>query len=75
MDVEAAKDDLSVEDGQLVVFDNIEYIVPKGIHRKYSYNISAEYLDISIACILLVNIVYISQCFLCLSGLIYVLSG
>lgn len=42
MDVEAAKDDLSVEDEQLVVFDKIEYKVSKGIKRKYSYNISTE---------------------------------
>lgn len=35
MDVEAGKDDLSVEDGQLVVFDKVEYNVPKGIRRKY----------------------------------------
>lgn len=35
MDIEAAKDDLSLEDGQLVVFDKIEYSVPKGIQRKY----------------------------------------
>lgn len=37
MDVEAAKDDLSVEEGELVVFDKVKYNIPKGIRRKYLY--------------------------------------
>lgn len=57
MDVEAARDDLSVEDGQLVVFDNIEYNIPKGIQRKYLYECR---ILIPIACKVSINILHFS---------------
>lgn len=43
MDVEAAKDDLSVEDGNLIVFTEVQCSVPRGIQGKHFYNTQSDF--------------------------------